>query len=113
MVPQVHAELFLPVDHIFSAGNTITGLTATQISFAGGVSGVQVSFTQPSPPLQNGYRVTVGNGSPTTIQAPPVTVMATGMGMVNIRVEPLSRHYPIAAMEDTVTLNGDDNNIIF
>jgi hypothetical protein len=86
-------------------------LTATQISFANGVSGVRVSFTQPSPPLQNGYRVTVGNGSPTTIQAPPVTVMATGMGVVNIRVEPLSRHYPIPAIQDTVTLNGEDNTL--
>jgi hypothetical protein len=82
-------------------------LTATQISFAHGVSGVRVSFTPSSPPLQDGYRVTVGNGSPATIQAPPVTVMATGMGVVNIRVEPLSRHYPIPALLDTVILNGE------
>jgi hypothetical protein len=101
-------SLLLPVDHIFSVGNTITGLTATQISFANGVSGVRVSFTQPSPPLQNGYRVTVGNGSPTAIQAPPDTVMAKGMGVVSIRVEPLSRHYPIPAIQDTVILNGED-----
>jgi hypothetical protein len=73
------------------------------------MSGVRVSFTPSSPPLQNGYRVTVGNGSPTIIQAPPDTVMATGMGVVTIRVEPLSRHYPVPALEGNVTLNGEDS----
>jgi hypothetical protein len=89
-----------------SLGGAIRGLTATQISFANGMSGVCVSFTPSSPSLQNGYRVTVGNGSLTTIQTPPVIVMATGMGVINIRVEPLSRHYLIAAIQNTVTLNG-------
>jgi hypothetical protein len=87
-------------------------LTATKITYANGTSRVRVSFTPSSPPLQNGYYVTVGNGSPTTIQAPPVTVMATGMDVVSIRVEPLSRHYPIAVLEGNVTLMNGEVNIL-
>jgi hypothetical protein len=92
------------VNGIYHVGGAI-GLNATQISFAiNGVSGVRVSFT---PNLQNGYRVTVGNGPLVIVLAPPVTLLARGMGVVNISVDPLSRHYPIPAIQDTVILNGE------
>ena len=94
----LHTALFFStvLNTVLLGGESPTDPAAEQV----GLTTVQVSWTAPSVPPSNGYRITTNPSSASTnAQASPHIITISTPGVYDIQVMSLSQHYPGVMVE--------------